>query len=253
MHALEPESYFGRLERAIQRSNERMIKYLEAPTADNVHDVRTSIRRLDAAFKVLPKSIRQKPKVRNFVIAHKKFFDTNSQIRDFDIISAKINSNGSILEIVKRKKEKRLKAAQRQARKAASLKIPNINFEEISAQKLEKRFSKISVAMVDRIQDLMPQVVESQKNVAELHELRKDCKKLRYLLELTSDAEASNLVKQLRQIQDSLGAIHDIDITVDFLKKLPARCNAEEIIRGESSLRAVLYQKFVQEYKSFAP
>jgi len=251
MHKIEPESYFEALNRACQKANERIVRYISSPSEENVHDARTAIRRLDTAFRVLPKNLRKKPKVRDFVSAHKEFFRTNSQIRDFDIILSKLDSDKAIAEIINKKKKKRIDKAQEQAERAASLEIPKIRPENIHGAKLEKKFNKISFGLIERIQTLMPQVVKDENNVKELHELRKDCKKLRYLLEMGDDSEASSLIKHLKHIQDSLGAIHDSDITVDFLKKLPTKYKPDEIIKSESDLRALLYQKFAQEHRLF--
>ena len=57
--------------------------------------------------------------------------------------------------------------------------------------------------------------------------MRKDSKKLRYLLELGShqninsidNNEIHKMITELEDIQDMLGSIHDIDITIAHLKK----------------------------------
>jgi CHAD domain-containing protein len=54
-----------------------------------------------------------------------------------------------------------------------------------------------------------------------LHELRKDCKKLRYLLEFFSSLfpkkQMKKLIKRLKQLQDNLGEFNDLSIQQDFL------------------------------------
>ncbi|HEY8110431.1 MAG TPA: CHAD domain-containing protein, partial [Candidatus Nitrosotenuis sp.] len=87
------------------------------------------------------------------------------------------------------------------------------------------------------------------KFVEELHRLRKEYKKLRYILELTEDPESSNFIKNLKQLQDILGSIHDSDITIDFLKKLPSKYKIGEIIKKENDSRTQVYQKFVELHK----
>ena len=57
-----------------------------------------------------------------------------------------------------------------------------------------------------------------------LHEMRKDCEKLRYLLELvphdkSSDKDVSKLEEELQNMQALLGAIHDRDAAVAYLKR----------------------------------
>ena len=92
MHEFKEEYYFEQLNKYMTKTTERLSAYVQDPNEKNVHDVRTSIRRLDAAFKILPKKIRKKAKLRKFMLEIKKFFKTNNQIRDFDIISQKLIS-----------------------------------------------------------------------------------------------------------------------------------------------------------------
>jgi CHAD domain-containing protein len=249
LYHLEPTSYLKTLNQAAQKANEKIQKYLENPNEDNVHDARTAIRRLVASYSLLPKKLKRKPATAKFVSHYKKFFRVNSQIRDYDIISSKISSSDAILKLIKKKKKKKLITAKKQAEYAKKIRFPNITADEISNEKLEKKFNRIAFRLIERIQILIPSVIENEKNVFDLHELRKDCKKLRYLLEIVNSTESSNLIERLKQIQDSLGAIHDADITLDFLKKLPQEYDTEIIIKNELSLRKTLYEKFVLEHK----
>lgn len=251
MYRIEPASFSATLQHTLQKTQERLEKYLDSPNEDNVHDVRTSIRRLEAVCKIMPKKLREKPKIKDFVVAYRDLFRINSQIRDFDIMSKKISSNNAVLELIEKKKRKKIVQARRQAKYANSLKFPLITTDDIEASKLEKRFNKITYRLLERIQTLIPKVIEKEKNVLELHELRKDCKKLRYLFEIISDASSVDFVNHLKRIQDSLGSIHDVDITVDFLQRLPRKYKVDAIIKSECNLRSLLYQKFVQEYKDF--
>lgn len=251
MYEIEPKSFHETLNRSIQRANDRLHDYLKDPSEENVHDTRTAIRRLETAFRVLPKKLRGRPRVEDFVTAYIKFFKINSKIRDFDIILSKTSSDESISALILKKKEKRLVDGKRQAEKAAEEKTPEIKLEDINRSKLEKRFSRLAFELIESIQKLMPKVVSDEKKIEELHELRKGCKKLRYLLELTGSSKESRLVTHLKQMQDLLGAIRDSDITIDFLKSLDTKYDAGELIKGESELRRQLYQKFSQEHKIF--
>ncbi len=57
-----------------------------------------------------------------------------------------------------------------------------------------------------------------------LHDLRKTCKKLRYLLEFFSSlygkGEVSKLIKSLKALQDNLGVFQDLDVQASSLKGL---------------------------------
>src|SRR5574338_176129 len=89
MYDFVAKSYFEKFNKIISKVNERLEKYLAEPNDENVHDVRTAIRRLDAAWKILPKKTKHK-KIEKFVTQYKKFFKINSEIRDFDIIKQKL-------------------------------------------------------------------------------------------------------------------------------------------------------------------
>jgi CHAD domain-containing protein len=57
-----------------------------------------------------------------------------------------------------------------------------------------------------------------------LHEMRKDCKKLRYLMKLLPENESnsknkiSHMIKELEKVQNMFGIIHDYDTTITYLR-----------------------------------
>jgi len=63
--------------------------------------------------------------------------------------------------------------------------------------------------------------VDNPYNIRELHDLRIAAKRLRYTLEIFEEVlpEASkSIVKELAQIQDELGALHDSDVMIALLR-----------------------------------
>ena len=63
--------------------------------------------------------------------------------------------------------------------------------------------------------------VDNPYNIRELHDLRIAAKRLRYTLEIFEEVlpEASkSIVKELTQIQDELGALHDSDVMIALLR-----------------------------------
>ncbi|MGZ5500331.1 MAG: CHAD domain-containing protein, partial [Nitrososphaeraceae archaeon] len=84
-----------------------------------------------------------------------------------------------------------------------------------------------------------------------LHELRKDCKKLKYILELLAKDNNKNntaigLIKTLQNIQDILGSIRDYDITIDYLKKLELTKEIQELVNNEIEQRRLKYEEFLR-------
>jgi CHAD domain-containing protein len=79
-------SFLTSLSENLQSVNNRVSKYLKTPNAKQIHDVRTSIRRLDATYLILPKKNRTGSSLSDYVLKCKEFFKANSEIRDLDII-----------------------------------------------------------------------------------------------------------------------------------------------------------------------
>jgi CHAD domain-containing protein len=155
-----------------------------------------------------------------------------------------------IKKFIHEKRMRKIHVAQKQAKMSHKLKFPTVKQEQIPLSNLEKRFRKISVKLIENIQALIPIATSDEERIAELHELRKDCKKLRYLLELAPNTESSNFITKLKEMQDLLGSIHDCDITMDFLKKMPPKYDiTKELLKKESELRSQLYEKFVETQK----
>jgi len=67
------------------------------------------------------------------------------------------------------------------------------------------------------------EAITDQSPPEELHELRKSCKKLRYLMEFFSNLypaqELSQLIKALKQLQGNLGDYNDLHVQIDSLKR----------------------------------
>ena len=61
--------------------------------------------------------------------------------------------------------------------------MPRVRENEIPAKHLEMRFNKVILRLRERIELDLPIVLTNVNKIEELHELRKTCKKLRYLLD----------------------------------------------------------------------
>lgn len=254
MHEFKTEYYFEQFNKNLTKTSERLSAYIQDSNEKNVHDIRTTIRRLDAAFKILPKKTKQKTKTKKFTSEIREFFKANNQIRDFDIISQKLISHQSedhkqILQLIDKKRKSRIEDAKIQVKSLQNLVCPEINKDEVPSAKLEKKFKKITIQLIENIQELTPKVIKDPKFVEDLHRLRKEYKKLRYVLELTEEPESSNFMKNLKQLQDILGSIRDNDITIDFLEKIPSKYKTDEILKKENDSRIQMYQKFVELHK----
>ncbi|HET7642698.1 MAG TPA: CHAD domain-containing protein, partial [Nitrososphaeraceae archaeon] len=115
------------------------------------------------------------------------------------------------------------------------------------------RFQKVSEKLNDKIRKELGVVIKNERKKEKLHQLRKDCKKLRYHLELISDQDkgVEKTVEQLDSIQDILGEIHDSDTTVGYLEQQKQSQTIKNFIEHESSHRSNKYNEFINQYKHY--
>lgn len=239
--SFDSDTYLDKSERNIQRVSNKLDDYIKEPNEENIHDIRKAIRRLEASYRSLPsKKVRKKRVIREYTEYSKKLFSINSQIRDFDIISERLSSvenptqqdtMTSIQGSLFKQRKTKLNEAVSFALELRKLHVPKLTMKiKISNKRSKKRFSKVIGKFATRIEHNFPIVVNDNEKVTELHELRKDCKKLRYLLELLPDNRGkdqrsemddyvSKLMEKLERVQDILGIIHDYDTMIAYLNR----------------------------------
>lgn len=239
--SFDSDTYLDKCERNIQRVSNKLDDYIKEPNEENIHDIRRAIRRLEATYRSLPsKKARKKRVIREYAEYSKKLFSINSQVRDFDIIREKLSGdeNPSQQDIIKsierslfKQRKTKLDEAISFALELRKLRVPKLTTKtKISNKRSKKRFSKVISKFATRIEHNLPIVVNDNKKITELHELRKDCKKLRYLLELLPDNNrkdltsekddyVSKLIEKLENVQDILGIIHDYDTMIAYLRR----------------------------------
>jgi CHAD domain-containing protein len=83
--SLTPSHFVTKMEENVKRVEDRLNDYIKDSNENNIHDIRTATRRLDASFISLPKKMRRKTKIRKYVTTSKQLFKVNSQVRDYDI------------------------------------------------------------------------------------------------------------------------------------------------------------------------
>ncbi|MGA9842474.1 MAG: CHAD domain-containing protein [Nitrososphaeraceae archaeon] len=248
LYAIDPKAYLNKSERNIQRVNNRLDEYLKAPNEEHIHDIRTAIRRLRASYQSLPKAIRNEKKMNEFVAKSKELFSINSKIRDYDIIFGMLSkyvpvehlpkpgqqlqfsqTSTNLFKLLKTVRNRKLSEAKSIALDLRKLNLPKLGgkMSNKSESKLEKRFNNVVCKLANTIERNYPVVLSSPKRISELHEMRKDCKQLRYLLELLPIGEngknkdedkVSQAIEELAKVQDMLGTIHDCDTTIAYLK-----------------------------------
>jgi CHAD domain-containing protein len=255
LQILSSKLYLKNFQKIIKKIINKLDDYLNDPNEENIHDIRIAIRRLEAAYNTLPKKIRKQPDLQNYVIQSKMLFKINTEIRDFDIITSKldqqhfVNSSSSrLVSSLMIKRKSKIKDGHIMASKLRSFPLPKLDEKNIAESKLKKRFHKIITKLNVRIKQNIPLVLNDNEKIEELHRLRKDLKKLRYTVELTLGNRKTTHIENLRKIQDVLGEIHDSDIMLDYLKNQNITNEIADIIKQESIERNLKYKLFVKTF-----
>ena len=191
-----------------------------------------------------------------YITTSKRLFKINSQIRDYDIICEKLEKYSSepiytkLTDSLNRRRKTKLANSRKIALSLRDLPLPHISDNDLQSKKLEMRYNSVVCRLRERIELDLPIVLTNANKVKELHEMRKDCKKLRYLLELVphqnNNREIHKTIAELEDIQDMLGSIHDIDITITCLKRIKDPNEVTHILHDEISERNKKYEDFIQ-------
>jgi CHAD domain-containing protein len=244
-----------KLHESIERLNRRTNAYIKNSNEKNIHDVRTSVRRFNSTFLSLPKKYRTGPMLLSeYNQIANKFFKINSKIRDYDIIFDILNNyphnsqRDLVIDSIKKDRQSNLEKAKTIAislKDLGSNKV--VDKMNITEKELQKRYNKVLSNLISKIEINFPIVITNAKKIEELHQLRKDCKKMRYMLELLPEEnrDATELKKIFEKIQDHLGSIHDFDITINYLQSLEPNKEIQEMINTETEKRRLKYEEFL--------
>jgi CHAD domain-containing protein len=248
---INKKTYLLKYKKILESFSEKLQDYIKNPNDKNIHDVRVGIRRLETAYRVLPRKIRMNEEVVNYLKQTKILFKLMATIRDIDIICKKFESKyqdktRDLVSTLKNTRIEKLHNANELSLKILNLHIPQISKSILKKSKLNKRYLKV----LDEIElDIHKNTIISlgdEKKIEELHMLRKDFKKLRYSLELISYKEkVIQVLENLKKIQDVLGEIHDSDIIINHLRSKEQSSNILEIIETEIQERRRKYEMFV--------
>jgi CHAD domain-containing protein len=248
---LDKKIFLERFDKILDNFYQKLQDYIKNPNDESIHDIRVGIRRLETAYRVLPKKARVEEGITNYVKKAKMLFKLNAEIRDVDIICTKLESKylDKIKDLISTLKNSRIKKLQSAARLALiilDLPIPKICANVLKKSNLNKRYHKVMGKIELDINKNTIISLGDEKRIEELHMLRKDFKKLRYLLELVSyKEETDQVLKNLKEIQDSLGEIHDSDIVINHLKNIKQNSKISDIIKSEVHDRKRKYDEFV--------
>jgi len=235
----------------LKRVNSRLESYLEKQSEDNVHDLRTALRRVETRSQILQKRLRKK-ELGDYLSLSKRLFKSTTEIRDLDIIKDQLSqrhhlsSNDPLIKEINARRKKLVPKSKKLSRKLEGAK-PEISSDNIKETKLRKKLQKL-VSKRDRdITSLLPLVLKGPDRLEELHSLRMNCKKLRYILEAThSDPKR---IRTLVNWQNYLGKIHDYDVAVQYLSEVKSSPALVTIISEIKKTRNMQYAEFVSLFR----
>jgi CHAD domain-containing protein len=235
-----------------------LIKKLDSFSEDqsekNTHDVRTAIRRMNAALELFPAKDRKSSKVNRLRKKLDRVMDESAEVRDLDVILRRLSrhpqseTRKDLLRKIEKNRKKQSERAAKAAGSASKITLPK--GRDLSVEKIRKRFTRRVEDLSFRIDSSLPKILEDPSNVEEIHLVRKYCKRVRYLFELAGDSQTGETLKSW---QDVLGSIHDGDVTIAYLikklKKSTAPGESKEMIATEVRDRDHDYEKFLQLYR----
>jgi CHAD domain-containing protein len=246
------DSFAKEYDKFVKALTRRVKAYLRDPNAENVHRLRTATRRLQAAWGLLPKTTRKQKKGQKAMGRIKKLMRVNASVRDRDIILSKLSTYKQnpayerLITDLRKSRKSDLSQAKDLASSVQKIAGLHVKPSNLSDSLLEKRYNKIVRKLSTKITGDLPLVREDQSKVDELHVVRRDCKQLRYVLEMGEFSRPPKPLVALRSWQDLLGTIRDHDVMIAYLRGLNKSPEIQSALNSEIDGRNNSYRKFVE-------
>ena len=163
---ITPRSYAEKFAKSEIDLSKRLGNYLKNADEENVHDLRTSIRRFLARSELLPRSIRAKGKWKKSLKDYGKLLRLNAEVRDLDIILSKLSvdkpnmASNSLVDDLNKARKSNLKRARRFASSVKNPQSLSIQAKDISSSTLRRRFSKLVERLVGKVEKRLPVVLK---------------------------------------------------------------------------------------------
>jgi len=235
------ETVGGTLAHAVAEQLRQVTKYrrrvLAATDPEDLHQLRVAVRRLRAALRMGFEALDLDPTLRRGALA-----DLSSmlgRLRDLDVVIAQVEAAyiaepgvgaASPLAIVARRLRRRRQAARTRVRRALeSLDLQQV-LSRIRRWTRRPRLHPFGFrALRDSSPALMTPLLDAVKrheawtapspSPERLHDLRRRARAARYGLEATGSGRPADArtLKRMRDLQEALGALHDLDVTRETL------------------------------------
>jgi CHAD domain-containing protein len=252
---ITPRSYTESLSKTEKIVSDKVKAYLNDPSEENVHDLRTSIRKVLTIANILPKKIREQKESKKYLESYENLLRLNAKVRDVDIIFSKLPHHGDdpayskLATQLNKMRESSLKKATRFASSIKGMKSFSIEADKLSSPMIQKRFKKTATALTKRLKMHLRIVTNEPKNVDELHKLREDSRRLRFTLEIDDTPETTRLAPVLERWQDVLDKIRDSDVFILSFKDEQNSSEIKDVLEQEKSGRRENYEMFLEVAK----
>jgi CHAD domain-containing protein len=252
-------SFVAKYVRTKKILTKRLKASLKDPSPEKVRSLRIAMRRMRLSTDLLPKKIRKAKITQDFLAALDEASKAIAKVRDLDIILSKISTYKPEMRIEERiarineTRESQLQAARRLTIAFQKAPIPKVREKDLSVPKLQKRLNKTTNLLIGAINGRLPMVLKDSSNIRDLHLLRMDCRRLRYLTELFRSKKTTRVLPRLRSWQSQLGFIHDSDLTIEYLRNLGEAPEIQPILNDLVTQRMQSYEKFSSIAKQIAP
>ena len=243
--------FLGEYEKLGEKVNRFLREYLGNPGTSQTHDLRSSVRRLDAAIKVLPKQTRSEKVVRRCHDRCRNVLRQTSRLRDIDILNERLSraprdeTVSLLLNNLREEREEFVGDSTKGAWKLFEHHPPKLGKGDLP--RLAQRAQTVLGRLDEKIAEALEISLEDETKADELHRLRKDCKRVRYTLELfPSIRHRRQRLLQVRRWTDLLGEVRDCDVMVGYLSQAKPTETVLSILASERSERHAKYLSFVR-------
>lgn len=258
----------------IMRHNRQAI--IDDTDSECLHDFRIAVRRARTAIKqlpdVLPKRLRE-----HHLRQLARLGNLTSPLRDLDVMLSQFDGYRSLLPtdqqadlapalpFIQQQRQKQWLATRRYLASATCLNFiadwSHYLTEPVTAHTRHRNARRPIKPLADkRIWRLYKKIIkqgsriEAQSPPEELHELRKACKNLRYLIEFTRSLyraeKIKNIINTLKRLQDILGTYQDLWVHIAFFARLRQQMNDRHRLASDTdrALAEVMRQLEQQQH-----
>ena len=220
---MSPTRFQTTLAKAQARTERAVEICIKRPTPEAIHQARISVRKLMAALSLMPKGFRRDNRTVKTSKDLRNFYTACAKIRDIDAMTHTLSTGVAFSDLktvvvdLKKRRSVLLARVLSSGSEVTRLRLPKPTDD--TRKRLRKRLNKLLDERVARASDLYRIAASGEEKVAELHELRKECRRIMYLVEFANeDAKVKSVMADLEDAREKLGSIRDDDVLLNFLR-----------------------------------